>query len=537
MSPEALRVALPDKTAGASPRPGGPPAGWCLSTLGEVASINPSTAFDSFANDAEMPFIPMAAVAEETGIIDASRPRSVAEIRKGYVRFCEGDVIFAKIMPCMENGKTAPVIGIPGGYAAGSTEFHVLRPRAVDTRYLWYWLVRQAFRHEAERNMSGSAGHLRVPVDYLRNSPISVAPLLKQRRIVARIHELFAGIAEGEAALERARQGLDTWRRALLKAAVTGELTRDWREANRPAETGAISSPASVPTGALNPDRSRRRRAAAAGMLDTSDLPELPDGWAWARLDALGEIVGGVTVDKKRAPADPVQVPYLRVANVQRGYLDLTEVRTIRMGREVARRLELKPNDVLLNEGGDRDKIGRGWVWQDELPVCIHQNHIFRVRLHDKGINAEFTSHYTNELGRAFFIEKGKQTTNLASISLSKISELPVPVPPPTEVQIIVGRLREAFATDADNSRDLTEAEALSSALRQSVLKSAFEGHLVPQDPADEPASVLLARLRNSHPGNGARRRRARAAADFSHPSLPGPTQPVDPRVEAAGDE
>ena len=234
MSPDALAVVVPDKAAGASLRPGGLPPGWCLSTLGEVASINPTTAFDGLANDAEIPFIPMTAVAEETGIIDASRRRSVAEVRKGYVRFCEGDVIFAKITLCMENGKTAPVIGIPGGYAAGSTEFHVLRPEAVEPRYLWYWLVRHAFRHEAERNMSGSAGQLRVPVDYLRKSPVSVAPLAEQRRIVARIDELFAEIAEGEAALERASQGLDTWRRALLKAAVTGELTRDWREANRP---------------------------------------------------------------------------------------------------------------------------------------------------------------------------------------------------------------------------------------------------------------------------------------------------------------
>jgi type I restriction enzyme S subunit len=83
--------------------------------LGEVASINPATAFDGLANDAQIPFIPMTAVAEETGIIDASRRRSVAEVRKGYVRFCEGDVIFAKITPCMENGKTAPVIGIRVG--------------------------------------------------------------------------------------------------------------------------------------------------------------------------------------------------------------------------------------------------------------------------------------------------------------------------------------------------------------------------------------------------------------------------------------
>ena len=421
-----------------------------------------------------------------------------------------------------------------------TTEFHVLRPEAVEPRYLWYWLVRHAFRHEAERNMSGSAGQLRVPVDYLRKSPISVAPLAEQRRIVARIDELFAEIAEGEAALQRARQGLDTWRRALLKAAVTGELTRDWRDANRPAETGAdLLARIRAERGSWGQKVLRGRRGITSAPLDASALPLLPEGWVWAQLGDLGEIVGGVTVDKKRKPADPVEVPYLRVANVQRGYIDLSEVKKIRVDRSVAGSLELRADDILLNEGGDRDKIGRGWVWQGELPICIHQNHVFRVRPHHNSINPFFVSHYANEIGRTFFIEKGKQTTSLASISLSKISELPVPVPPAAEAEIIIDRLRGALVSGADNNRDISEARELSSAIRQSILKTAFEGQLVPQDPTDESASALLARMRNGYPNNGARGRRARAVVgDSSHPSLPGlARQSGDPRVEPTGDD
>ncbi len=431
--------------------------------------------------------------------------------------------------------RTKPKAYLASGRYWVNNHAHILETKpGIELRWLLH-----ALNWANYEEFVGGTTRLKLTQADLIKIPIPVAPLREQRRIVARIDELFAEIAEGEAALERARQGLDTWRRALLKAAVTGELTRDWREANHPTETGAdLLARIRAERKASSANHPRRRRATVAGPVDTSALPQLPESWVWARFDALGEIVGGVTVDKKRAPADPVEVPYLRVANVQRGFLDLTEIKSIRVGRDVTRRLELRSNDVLLNEGGDRDKIGRGWVWQDELPVCIHQNHVFRVRLHDNGINAQFTSHYTNELGRAFFIEKGKQTTNLASISLSKISELPVPVPPPVEVRVIVERLRQAFATDADNRRDLTEAEALSSAQRQSILKAAFEGRLVPQDPADEPASALLARLRNGHPGSGARRPRVRAAADFSHPSLPGLTrQSMDPRVEPAGDE
>jgi type I restriction enzyme, S subunit len=475
------------------------PAGWTGALLSEVAMVNPSTDLGHFPEDAEIPFVPMAAVVEETGIIDFSRRRPIAEVRKGYVRFSEGDVIFAKITPCMENGKTAPVHHLAGGYAAGSTEFHVLRPTGVAPKYLWYWLVRRAFRREAQRNMSGSAGQLRVPARFLAGSPIPVAPFAEQRRIAARIDELFGEIAEGEAVLESARRALDTWRRALLKAAVTGELTRDWRETNRPTETGAdlLARIQSKNPGCKS--ARRRTRSALPEAVDSVAFAELPNDWAWGRLGDLGEIVGGVTVDQKRKPLNPVEVPYLRVANVQRGHLDLTEIKTIRVEQGVAARLKLLPGDVLLNEGGDRDKIGRGWVWEGQVPGCIHQNHVFRVRLHE-GISPYFVSHYANEMGRRFFIEKGKQTTNLASISLSKISELPVPVPPAPEVSAIVDRLNEALAAELDCRRELADGLALAQSQRQSILKAAFEGRLVPRDPADEPASALLARLRASNP-------------------------------------
>ena len=117
------------------------PEGWCWTTTHTVAPVNPSTNFDDLDPASEIPFLPMATVAEESGKIDLSIRRPLQAVAKGYVRFMEGDVIFAKITPCMENGKVAPVVGLPGRYAAGSTEFHVLRPVAVDQRYLWYWLV------------------------------------------------------------------------------------------------------------------------------------------------------------------------------------------------------------------------------------------------------------------------------------------------------------------------------------------------------------------------------------------------------------
>jgi type I restriction enzyme S subunit len=519
MSPDAL-------CSGVIGNAGDLPAGWTLARLSKVAEIIAGQSPPSETYNQTRVGLPFFQGKAEFGSLSPTprkwcdRPSKIAEA---------GDVLISVRAPVGPTNVATERCGIGRGLAA-------IRPgNATFADWLLHYL-RFSERRIAEKGTGTTFSAITAPV--LAALDIPLAPLPEQRRIVARIGELFAEIDEGEAALERARQGLDTWRRALLKAAVTGELTRDWREVNRPAETGAdLLARIRAERGASNGDYPRRGRASAPGQLDISTLSKLPEGWVWARLGDLGVIVGGVTVDKKRMPADPIEVPYLRVANVQRGSLDLSEVKTICVERSIANRLELRTNDILLNEGGDRDKIGRGWVWQGELPVCIHQNHIFRVRPHD-GINPFFVSHSANEIGRAFFIEKGKQTTNLASISLSKISELPVPVPPAVEAKIIVDRLRDALDIGADNHRDISEATELSSAIRQSILKAAFESRLVPHDPTDEPASVLLVRLRHGDPQIVTRRRRAIAKEPFSHPSLPGLTrQSLDPQVEPAGDE
>lgn len=368
-----------------------------------------------------------------------------------------------------------------------------------------FWFLQTPFYRARITNSAKGTNINNLKKEHLELLPVPLAPLAEQHRIVARVDALFAEITEGEAALAAARRGLDTFRRALLKAAVTGELTKDWRAENPVIESGhdLLARIAKERTG--GPTMKNRR---TAKVPDTSVLPELPENWAWAALGEIGEVVGGATVDKKRKPVEPVTVPYLRVANVQRGHVDLSKVKSITVERASAEKLRLVAGDLLLNEGGDRDKIGRGWVWDGTIPDMIHQNHVFRVRLHSDSLNPFFVSHYANEMGRRFFVEEGKQTTNLASISLSKISMLPVPIPPPAEAKEILRRVSDALAAASDVLAVL-DAEASDAArLKQSILKAAFEGRLVPQDPADEPASALLARLAADAPASRARRGR-----------------------------
>ena len=152
-------------------------------------------------------------------------------------------------------------------------------------------------------------------------------------------------------------------------------------------------------------------------------------------------------------------------------------VKTIVIEASAVSALKLQPGDMLLNEGGDRDKIGRGWVWEGQLADCVHQNHVFKARPVSDMISPYLTSMYLNEMGRRFFIDEGKQTTNLASISLTKVSRAPVPIPPMAETAAIMDALRGQ--RDSELGPDILVMASDAATLRQSILTAAFRGDLV----------------------------------------------------------
>lgn len=201
--------------------------------MAEIAEVNPPLDRCPFPMGAEVHFVPMPAVEAESGRIDVSRTRPHDEVRKGYTAFVAGDVLFAKITPCMENGKMAVVPDLPACVAFGSTEFHVLRCKGeVAPAYLYYFVSGLAFRHEAEHKMTGAVGQKRVPTAFVADHAFPLAPTREQHRIVAKIEELFSELDKAVESLTLARAQLKTYRQALLKAAFEGKLTADWRTAN-----------------------------------------------------------------------------------------------------------------------------------------------------------------------------------------------------------------------------------------------------------------------------------------------------------------
>jgi len=174
-----------------------------------------------------------------------------------------------------------------------------------------------------------------------------------------------------------------------------------------------------------------------------------------------------------------VEVPYLRVANVQRGRLDLSSVTSIRVPQATAGKLRLLPGDVLLNEGGDRDKLGRGWVWEGQIDSCIHQNHVFRARGRDGQLDPYLLSWAANSFGGRWCERNGRQSVNLASISLSKIKLMPVPVPPRGEQPAVAERIREVIDASLMLERDVVVARQRGTLLRRALLSAAFSGQLL----------------------------------------------------------
>src|SRR5258706_2469448 len=510
MNAPAPLAAGPDDDPSGGPWP--LPVGWCWTSTHAVAAINPPTNFDTLDPASEIPFIPMAAVAEETGKIDLSARRPKREVAKGYVRFMEGDVIFAKITPCMENGKVAPVVGLPGEHAAGSTEFHVFRPAATDQRYLWYWLVGRGFRGRAKRNMSGSAGQLRVPVDWLRKADFPLAPLAEQRRIVARMDALFAEVAEGEAALAEARKGLGTFRRALLKAAVTGELTKDWRTANLKSETGhELLSRIATARATKAPAKARRRRNADAQPLDTYNLTELPEGWAWATVDEVktGHQRNGISIPGTPSPPG---VKAMRLDALTARGLNLNSVRYIPLPEDRIQDYRVNSGDLLISRAnGSPEFVGRAVYVADIGETVVFPDTIIRYPLGaDQQIGWWIELAWNSPFGRSQIQRLAKTTAGILKISQEDIAQIALPIPPPAEPAEILRRVSTAL-TAADDTLAMLDAEAADAArLKQSMLKAAFEGRLVPQDPADEPANAMLTRLKANHsaPEPAGRRRR-----------------------------
>ncbi|MDI2125091.1 restriction endonuclease subunit S [Yinghuangia seranimata] len=317
-------------------------------------------------------------------------------------------------------------------------------PNVLDSRYCYYWLSCHPFQvYTLSALAVGATNQIELNRDRLGDAPVPVPPLDEQRRIgdfldteTARIDRINSRRATQAKLLEERAYAV------VSDALIPGILTS-------PRQIGPWPW-----------------------------LPQMDVGRPLVRLGYVCRLQNGLTVDSGRdLSGDVVSLPYLRVANVQAGRLELDSVKEITVRRSTAERSMLRAGDVLMTEGGDLDKLGRGTVWHGELASCLHQNHIFALRPEAERLDAEYLALMTQTVhGRCYFESTGTRTTNLASTNSSKIMSFPIPLPRITEQRRMVSQAQ----TSLDRIRRLRDLLGQQTSLlaesRQALITAAVTG-------------------------------------------------------------
>ena len=500
------------------------PAGWVTATIGEACLVNPRSFTDSVEDDTSISFVPMAAVEAVTGQIDLSQVRVYGEVKKGYKRFSEGDVLFAKITPCMENGKIAIAKGLTNGAGCGSTEFHVLRPvDGISRHYLANFLLQQEFRQEAQRHMTGTAGQLRVPAAFVNEAPFPLPPLPEQHRIVAAIEQHLTRLDAAVTALKRVQANLQRYRTSLLKTACEGKLVpteaalaraegRDYEHADRLLARILVERRARW---AAQPKR--RGRYKEPTPPDTSALPRLPEGWVWSSIGESFEVFVGATPRRSRTDYWDGDISWVSSGEVSFNRIRTTRERITKKGFKNSS-VDIHPQGtVLLGMIGEGKT--RGQVSILDIPACNSQNSA-AIRVSQAGLSPEYIFYFL--WGQYDATRRIGSGNNQPALNKSRVQEIPFPLPPLAEQQRIVAEVERRLSVVQQTETAVETSLKRAERLRQSILKQAFSGQLVPQDPNDEPAAALLARIQAERAAASAaakaqrkprRRRRPRPAA------------------------
>ncbi|CCI05905.1 restriction endonuclease subunit S [Microcystis aeruginosa] len=474
------------------------PLGWKIVQLQDIAEINPKLPYTDLDDSLTVSFLPMASVEEVSGKYDLSQTRLYGEVKKGYTAFINGDIIFAKITPCMENGKIAIVENLQNGIGFGSTEFHVSRIKlGLNKRYLFYYFTQASFKREARRNMTGSAGQLRVPKKYFESVEIPLPPLPEQHRIVEKIEELFSELDNGVASLKKALEQLKTYRQAVLKWAFEGKLTEKWRNTHQDSlEDGdtlleqikaerkrhyqqqledwkqALKEWENNGKETKKPTAPRKQEYySPLKQEETNKLWKIPDKWTWEK---VGNICQSIVPNRDKPKSFSGNIPWITTPDIDSDLITL----------------KLLPNHLGLNINEVELYNARVIPKNSVIMTCVGSFGIVCINtiscVINQQLHAFMTHSYINNKYLAYalkiqqsWMEKKSTSTTVVYLNKTNSNSVPIPLCSLQEqtkiVQEIESRLSICDQLEATLTENLDKAEAL----RQSILKRAFEGKLV----------------------------------------------------------
>lgn len=310
------------------------------------------------------------------------------EVQSSKFAFKKGEVLYGKLRPYLDKAVLADEDGVC------TTELLVLRAReGVDPRFLVAVVHCRAF---IEHAISGTTGSQHPRTSWHRISEFELPDFSPEEQ--AKIASLVWTTHDSLTACEETIAAVLHLKRVAMQKLFGSGL------------------------------RGQRQIETEFGLV--------PETWQPIPLDDCSTVQTGVAKGRKFSDVEMVDVPYLRVANVQDGHLDLSEMKDIHIRRSEVERYRLQPGDVVLTEGGDFDKLGRGFIWRGELDLCVHQNHVFAVRPDRTRLLPEFFAYLAqSDYGKAYFLKVAHKTTNLACINSTKLKAFPVQIPPTLDEQ------------------------------------------------------------------------------------------------------
>ncbi|MCI2402627.1 restriction endonuclease subunit S [Serratia sp. PGPR-27] len=414
-----------------------------------------------------------------------------------------------------------------GGFIAA------VRPHILEPEYL-YLALRSPYMQARMRGTASQTTNIaNISLGGMRPIPMPIPPKEEQSHIVAKVDELMALCDKLEAQQQARRKLQNALRQSTLQAVASAtspqELRTSWTqladnlgrlfhapedvdefiaELKNIAVRGLLSSPSTslAPVDSIMADcDSLRGQYIMSGLmrrqkqiLVADSEVVYPEHWAIAPFDKVAVVIGGVTKGRDLRGRDVMTCPYLAVANVQRGFFKLTDLKTIQIGKQELNKYLVQEGDLLITEGGDWDKVGRTAIWRGGVDNCLHQNHVFKARVPSLSLLNEWVELVFNSgIGRNYFAGASKQTTNLASINMTQLRSFPMPIPPLDEQRAILAKL-DALTKQAGIWRKKLESKNHLALLLASATVAAFTGLTIEQqeEPMKVPQTELIAPLR-----------------------------------------
>jgi len=418
------------------------PTGWIVERLKDVAVINANALPAGTHVDYEFDYLEISNV-NYNGMVD---PNAIEHLRfedapsRARRRVAAGSTVISSVRP---NLQAVAFFADAPEHLICSTGFNVVEPQSskLAPQFAYYHLLAENARQYFEAAATG-VGYPAIGDKDFNAFTIALPPLPEQHRIASYLDASCAAIDAAVSVKRRQLDTLDALRKSIIQRAVTQGI----------AKNSALESTGNV------------------------WLEQIPSGWKLVALKRIAEIRGGLTLGKQYE-GELIERPYLRVGNVQDGHLDLADVSVIELPASVAAGVELCPDDVLMTEGGDLDKLGRGHLWRGEMAGCLHQNHIFAVRCFPHKLKPMFLAYATAaQYGRDYFEATGKKTTNLANTNATKVGQFPIPLPPLAEQEAICAHLDNKTAEVDRITATITAQIDTLSAYRKSLIHECVTG-------------------------------------------------------------